>query len=179
MAKVDLGPMTTGGINYEKFMQAALKGVMRAALEVAAKEGLPDSHHFYITFKTDYPGVNVASHLTAQYAGEMTVVMQHQFEHLEIDDEGFQVSLQFNRRPELLVIPFDAITAFVDPAVNFSLHFQQPDSNDAPQSGDVTSKQDSGEITSGSDGAPGPDDGRDGTTNGATVVSLDSFRNKK
>jgi hypothetical protein len=171
--------MTTGGIDYGELMQAALKGVMRAALEIAAKEGLPDQHHFYITFKTNHPGVNVASHLKPQYAEEMTVVMQHQFENLEIDDEGFQVSLRFNRRPELLFIPFEAVTAFVDPAVNFALHFQQQDGDGSASFGDSTPQADRAEKTPGSDDDPGPDDGNDGAPSGSTVVSLDSFRNKK
>lgn len=169
--------MSAGGIDYGELMQAALKGVMRAALNVAATEGLPGRHHFYITFRTDHPGVNVADHLKAQYAEEMTVVLQHQFDSLDIDDDGFAVTLRFNRRPERLIIPFDAVTAFVDPAVNFALHFQPQDGEGATSLGDLTGRADNAEQPPKSEDEPGPDDG--GAPGGGTVVSLDAFRNKK
>lgn len=170
--------MSSTGIDYGELMQGALKGVMRAALDVAATEGLPDRHHFYITFRTDHAGVQVADHLKAQYADEMTVVLQHQFEALDVDDEGFSVTLRFNRRPERLNIPFDAVTAFVDPAVNFALHFQ-PQGGEAVGTsfGDLAGHADMRTAGAAED-EPDPDD--DGAApGGGTVVSLDSFRNKK
>ncbi len=165
-------------IDYGGLMQAALRGVMRSALGVAAQAGLPGRHHFYITFRTDHPGVNVASHLKAQYAEEMTVVLQHQFDTLDIDDDGFAVTLRFNRRPERLSIPFDAVTAFVDPAVNFALHFQPPEGADSTNFANIAGRMDgtSPPVATGDD-EPGPDDG--GAAGGGTVVSLDAFRNKK
>ncbi len=171
--------MSSGGIDYGELMQAALKGVMRSALNVAATEGLPGRHHFYITFRTDHPGVGIASHLKAQYAEEMTVVLQHQFENLDIDDDGFAVTLRFNRRPERLAIPFEAVTAFVDPAVNFALHFQPQDGEGSgPSLGDLAARTESAPPPQAGEDDPGPDDDG-GAAGGGTVVSLDAFRNKK
>mgnify|MGYP002628803516 CR=1 FL=1 len=175
--------MSSAGIDYGALMQTALKGVMRSALDVARTQGLPGRHHFYITFRTDHPGVMVANHLKAQYAEEMTVVLQHQFDNLEIDADGFEVTLRFNRRPERLVIPFDAVTAFVDPAVNFALHFQPQDGN--ATLGDMAGRDEGDAPSLNSDTPPPATDGdaapADGAApaSGATVVSLDSFRNKK
>ena len=184
--------MPADAIDYGELMQEALKGVMRAALNVAANTGLPGRHHFYVTFRTDHPGIRIASHLRAQYAEEMTVVLQHQFETLTIDDEGFGVTLRFNRRPERIEIPFDAVTAFVDPAVNFALHFQPQDGEGGTSLGDIGGRPDgqasngaaapNGEATPNtpaSDEEPGPDDDGAGAGPGGTVVSLDAFRNKK
>lgn len=172
--------MAADGIDYGELMQDALKGVMRSALNVAATSGLPGRHHFYITFRTDHPGVSIATHLKAQYAEEMTVVMQHQFDNLDIDDEGFAVTLHFNRRPERLVIPFDAVTAFVDPAVNFALHFQPQDGEGEASLGDLANRTDGAAAPAAKSGddEPGPDDDG-GAAGGGTVVSLDAFRNKK
>lgn len=176
--------MTADAIDYGELMQQALKGVMRAALNVAANAGLPGRHHFYVTFRTDHPGVQIADHLKAQYADEMTVVLQHQFETLSIDDEGFGVTLRFNRRPERIVIPFDAVTAFVDPAVNFALHFQPQDGESSASLGDITSHGDgqppgsapAPSATGAGDEKPGSDG--DGASPSGTVVSLDAFRKK-
>lgn len=182
--------MPADAIDYGELMQEALKGVMRAALKVAANTGLPGRHHFYVTFRTDHPGIQIAPHLRAQYAEEMTIVLQHQFDTLTIDDEGFGVTLRFNRRPEYIQIPFDAVTAFVDPAVNFALHFQPQDGEGGASLGDIGGQADgqtpigqappgggTATNTPASDEEPGPDD--DGAGAGGTVISLDSFRNKK
>lgn len=169
--------MSAGGIDYGELMQMALRGVMQSALEIAMNEGLPGNHHYYITFKTEHPGVEVAAHLKAQYADEMTVVMQHQFEGLTVDKDGFAITLRFNRKPERLIIPFDAVTAFVDPAVNFALHFQPNGEDEAeeaqPQAGGALAPAaaDSEPQSEGEDSEPVAEKG--------TVVSLDAFRNKK
>lgn len=169
--------MSAGGIDYGELMQMALRGVMQSALEIAMNEGLPGNHHYYITFKTEHPGVEVASHLKAQYADEMTVVMQHQFEGLTVDKDGFAITLRFNRKPERLIIPFDAVTAFVDPAVNFALHFQphrdEEDGETVPQAGGALAP-----AGAESDGQTEGEDGDEPAEKG-TVVSLDAFRNKK
>ena len=173
--------MPDDGIDYGELMQEALKGVMRAALGVAAEQGLPGRHHFYITFRTDHPGIAIGNHLKAQYAEEMTVVLQHQFDDLTIDDEGFAVTLRFNRKPERLAIPFDAVTAFVDPAVNFALHFQPQDGESGASLGDLAGRADASAkpAAGASDEDPGPDDDGGSAGGGSTVVSLDAFRNKK
>jgi hypothetical protein len=105
-------------------VEAALRGVVREALARAAANGLPGAHHFYITFRTHFPGLGLADDLARQYPEEMTIVLEHQFWELEVGEQSFSVTLSFQNRPERLTIPFDAITAFADPAVKFGLQFQ-------------------------------------------------------
>ena len=111
-------------LRYDKMVEAALRGVVREALARAAATGLPGAHHFYITFRTRFPGLSLPDYLGDQYPEEMTVVLEHQFWELEVSEECFSVTLSFQNKPERLVIPFEAITAFADPAVKFGLQFQ-------------------------------------------------------
>ena len=112
-------------MHYEQLAQDALRGVIRSALERAAEpDGIPGAHHFYITFKTGAPGVSIPAELRARFPDEMTIVLQNKFWDLAVREEDFTVSLSFNQMPSKLVIPFSAITAFVDPAVDFGLQFQ-------------------------------------------------------
>jgi hypothetical protein len=92
--------------------------------------GLPGGHHFYITFNTRVPGVEIPRHLSERFPEEMTIVIQHRFWDLKVDDDQFSVGLSFGGVPSILVIPFGAVTDFVDPAVDFSLKFQ---ANGAPE----------------------------------------------
>lgn len=115
---------------YDKMVEKALRGVVQQALAEVVADGLTDEHHFYITFFTDHPGVKIPSYLKERYPGEMTIVLQHQFYDLEVDDQKFSVMLSFNNVPERLTIPLAAITIFADPSVNFALQFQ-PLSDDA------------------------------------------------
>ena len=105
-------------------VEAALRGVVREALARTAANGLPGAHHIYITFRTRFQGLSLPDYLATQYPEEMTVVLEHQFWDLEVTEERFSVTLSFQNRPERLTIPFDAITAFADPAVKFGLQFQ-------------------------------------------------------
>ncbi|MCE9508599.1 MAG: hypothetical protein K8R48_09870 [Alphaproteobacteria bacterium] len=105
-------------------VEKALRGVVKQALQEVVDKGIVDDHHFYITFFTDHPGVKVPNYLKERYPGEMTIVLQHQFYDLEVNDEKFTVMLSFNNVPERLVIPLAAITIFADPSVNFALQFQ-------------------------------------------------------
>jgi hypothetical protein len=109
---------------YDKMVEKALRGVVKQALQEVVDKGIVDDHHFYITFFTDHPGVKVPNYLKERYPGEMTIVLQHQFYDLEVNDEKFTVMLSFNNVPERLVIPLAAITIFADPSVNFALQFQ-------------------------------------------------------
>lgn len=109
---------------YDKMVEKALRGVVKQALQEVVDEGVLDDHHFYITFFTDHPGVKVPNYLKERYPGEMTIVLQHQFYDLEVNDEKFSVMLSFNNVPERLVVPLAAITIFADPSVNFALQFQ-------------------------------------------------------
>jgi hypothetical protein len=112
-------------IRYDLLTQQALRGVVRSVLADAAKKGLPGDHHFFITFDTHADGVRMSERLRAQYPEEMTVILQHQFWDLTVSDQAFDVGLSFGGITERLSIPFDAITAFVDPSVQFGLQFEE------------------------------------------------------
>ena len=111
-------------LRYDKMVESALRGVVREALARTASSGLPGAHHFYITFRTRFPGLAIPDYLSQQYPDEMTVVLEHQFWDLDVSEQCFAVTLSFQNKPERLTIPFDAITAFADPAVKFGLQFQ-------------------------------------------------------
>jgi uncharacterized protein len=147
-------------LRYDKMVEAALRGVMREALARAAAQGLPGQHHFYINFRTDFPGLAIPDHLARQYPQEMTVVLQHEFWDLEVTEQGFSVTLSFASQLERLTIPFDAITAFADPAVKFALQFQ-------PVAPDAEAAK-----------APSPDLAGAKEEKPAEVVALDTFRKK-
>ena len=112
------GPET---IDYEALQQDALRGVVRAALIQISKTGLPGEHHFFISFLTQSPGVVLSKRLKEKYPHEMTIVLQHRFWDLLINDERFEVKLTFDGIPERLVIPFASIKVFIDPSVRFGL----------------------------------------------------------
>lgn len=116
--------MSTDLIRYDVLVQQALRGVVRKVLTDGAKDGLPGSHHFYISFDTNAPGVKLSPRLREMYPEEMTVVLQHQFWDLAVTEVGFEVSLSFDKIAERLVVPFDSITGFFDPSVKFGLKFE-------------------------------------------------------
>lgn len=112
-------------IPYDEIVQEALRAVVGRVLgSVAEAGGLPGEHHFYITFKTQAPGVDIPTRLIERFPDEMTIVMQNRYWDLVVDDERFSIGLSFNQVPSKLVIPYSAITAFQDPAVSFELRFQ-------------------------------------------------------
>ncbi len=115
--------MSRNNFDYGQMMETAMRGVVRTALTRAAEMGLPGNHHFYISFRTDFPGVAVPDYLRSRYPQEMTIVLQHQFWGLQVDEHKFSVSLSFNRVHERLVVPLAALTAFGDPSVQFALQF--------------------------------------------------------
>ena len=154
-------------LRYDKMVERALRGVVREAIEEVMEDGLPGDHHFYITFMTDFPGVDIPDYLRERYPGEMTIVLQYQYYDLEVDDTKMNVTLSFNNVPERLVIPLSAITIFADPSVNFALQFQ-------PLGEDLEGP----DFDPDGDG-PGLDDGgEDGEAKTGEVVSLDQFRKK-
>lgn len=114
-------------IRYDRLVEDALRGVVKASIRHVQQHGLGNGHHFYISFKTGYPDVVVPEYLLARYPDEMTIVLQHQFYDIEIDDYIFKVTLSFDNVPERLEVPFGAITVFADPSVNFVLQFQPAD----------------------------------------------------
>ena len=153
-------------INYDRLVEKALKHVVIEALRIAADEGLPGEHHFYITFKTTHPGVRVSAQLLNQYPEEMTIVIQHQYSNLYVEADRFSVDLSFGGVLQTLSIPFAAITYFADPHAKFGLSFSI---DDTPSSGSNKS------FTEIEEESPAPK-----TAGGsATVVSIDSFRRKK
>lgn len=156
-------------LRYDKMVEGALRGVVRQAVEEVIENGLPDDHHFYITFMTDYPGVDIPDYLRDRYPGEMTIVLQYQFDDLTIDKEKLSVILSFNNVPERLVVPLASISIFADPSVNFALQFQP-----LGEDGDGFDPDDLPPDDSDDDEA---DDKNKGSKTGE-VVSLDKFRKK-
>ena len=154
-------------IDYGNLMHEAMRGLIRKVLLDVAANGLPGSHHFFITFDTSHPDAELADWLSDRYPGEMTVVMQHWYDGLEVTDEGFAVTLNFGDSPEPLYIPYDAIRTFVDPSVEFGLRFEQQDEEEEEDS-PLTEIAKEVEPTQ-----PVPPAE---TTTEAEIVSLDSFR---
>ncbi|MFV0383916.1 SspB family protein [Paracoccus sp. (in: a-proteobacteria)] len=155
--------MTRTGIDYGGMMHRAMQGLIADVLEDVARDGLPGDHHFFITFDTREKGVEMADWLRERYPEEMTIVIQHWFDNLSVDDEGFTVTLNFGNAPEPLRIPFDALRTFVDPSVEFGLRFETQDHDDDDVDPDDTAEDD--------------DDSPDGSPNGGgEVVRLDRWR---
>jgi hypothetical protein len=167
-------------LRYDLWIDDALRGVIRRSLTTVEEMGLPGDHHFYITFRTDHPDVNIADWLCAEYPEEMTIVLQHQFESLSVGEDGFSIKLRFGGRPELLVVPFDAITSFADPSVSFGLQLKSVDLDDEDDDGDELTPEELGidpsarlNDTGLEDKAASDDDMKTGD-----VIALDSFRKK-
>lgn len=155
-------------IPYDEIVQEALRAVVGRVLGQVETWGgtLPGNHHFYITFKTGAPGVSIPPHLKERFPDEMTIVLQNKFWDLIVTDEGFSVGLSFNQIPAKLVVPFSAITAFVDPAVDFGLQFQAVAGPDGPEPHDHAENDSPGEPA-----VQTADDG-------SNVVSVDFGRKK-
>ena len=115
--------MADDELRYDQMVEDALRSVVRTALTRVEADGLPGEHHFYITFKTRAPGVDIPDHLMQKFPDEMTIVLQNRFWDLKVSEDRFEVGLSFNQISSMLHIPFAAITAFVDPAVDFALQF--------------------------------------------------------
>ena len=125
-------------IRYDILAQEALRGVVRKVLSEVARTGIPGEHHFFISFATRAPGVRISSRLLAQYPEEMTIVLQHQYWDLSVNEQAFEVGLSFNNIPERLLIPFAALKGFADPSVQFGLQFELV----SPPEGEETSDMD-------------------------------------
>lgn len=125
--------MVDDRLRYDRMVERALRSVVREALEHAAANGLPGDHHFYMTFATRYPGVDIPEYLKDQYPDEMTIVLQYQYYGLEVEEDRFSVTLSFSGKHERLSLPLAAITTFADPSVNFALQFQAIPSQDAAE----------------------------------------------
>jgi hypothetical protein len=167
-------------MHYEAMAQDALRGVVRAALKRAASPaGLPGAHHFYITFKTDAPGVSAPADLLAKYPDEMTIVLQHQYKDLAPGETFFTVTLKFGGQPKRLSIPYAAVTRFYDPSVQFLLQFEaaepvEVEAEDVPPALPTARSKKAKAEEPAEPRGDGSAEGGDGPK----VVSLDQFRKK-
>ncbi len=169
-------------IRYDVLVQEALRGVVKKVLTEVAQAGLPGEHHFFVTFATRFPGVRISQRLIAEYPEEMTVVLQHQFWDLSVNDSAFEVGLSFKGVPEALYVPFRAIASFVDPQAGFQVKFdttpeaivmEAVEGESAPaEAAPVPDATDT--AVAGAEPAA-PQTAEQGT---ASVVSLDAFRKK-
>ena len=154
-------------IDYGNLMHSAMRGLIKTVLKDVAEHGhLPGKHHFFITFDTSHPDAELADWLSDRYPEEMTVVMQHWYDNLDVGEDGFSVTLNFGDAPEPLYIPYDAIKTFVDPSVEFGLRFESAEEDPEDEAPD-TAIPDGDHAGHEDDPAPRSD---------AEVVSLDSFR---
>ncbi len=158
-------------LRYDLMIETALREVVYQTMTKVAKDGLPGEHHFYITFLTRDPGVEIPDYLREQYPEEMTIVLQHQYYNLKVDKQGFSVSLSFKNVRERLGIPFSAITTFADPSVNFALQFQSVSDDVADEEAGPKSGRSSAKAKV-ADGETAKEEKR------GEVISLDKFRKK-
>ena len=169
------GPVMADEIDYGGMMHRAMQGLIADVLTSVAENGLPGEHHFFITFDTTEDGVEMADWLRARYPAEMTIVIQHWFEDLEIRPDGFSITLNFGNAPEHMRIPFSAVRTFVDPSVEFGLRFETQDDDesedeDSDEADGATAEGDAPEAAAAIDVEP------DDNPGGAEVVSLDKWR---
>jgi len=179
-------------IRYDLLTQQALRGVVRNVLTDAAKKGLPGEHHFYISFDTRADGVRLSDRIRAQYPEQMTIILQHQFWDLEVDEDGFSVGLSFGGVPEKLHVPFEAIKGFFDPSVQFGLQFEEVAETDAQPAAEGAKPASKKKLPASpapaaapaaapeapAETAGAPENPDDKPTGGAEVVRLDRFRKK-
>ena len=160
-----------GPIDYDQWIEDALRTVAHRALVFAEEHGLPGEHHFYITFLTTAEGVQIPNFLLAQYPEEMTIVLQHQYEGLEVNDDAFMVTLRFGGRPANLRVPFSTVTAFTDPSVKFGLQYAKAANVEEQNAGTST------DNTSAAQGDSADDETKKPEKKGE-VIALDAFRKK-
>ncbi len=170
--------------HYDALVDDALRSVVRRVLVQVAEKGLPGSHHFYISFRSTDPGVELPDYLRAKYPEEMTIVLQHQYWDLILYDDAFEVTVSFNKQQERIKVPFMALSAFVDPSVRFGLQFDRKD-----KAGNTIEKTEAApaaptplpapEPKAKSDAAPQAADAEAKPEDAASkIVKLDSFRKK-
>lgn len=158
-------------IEYGRMVEAALRTVVRDVLRLLAGDGLPPPHHFYITFRTAHPGVEMPDYLRERYPGDMTIVLQHQYWDLQVEEDGFAVTLSFNDQLQRMRIPYNAIKVFADPGVEFGLQFTLEPGPDA--AAEPT------RLLAGPQPRPVADEDAEKPSGaGAEIVALDRFRKK-
>ena len=193
--------MLQTGLNYELLVEDALRSVVRTSLGIVEKVGLPGETHFYISFSTTHPGVEISDDLRTKHPENMTIVLQHQFGDLKVGSEEFSITLFFAGKPSPMIIPFQSITSFNDPSVGFGLQFGEADEGIGDDDLSMSEAESKIELDKGLD----PNDrlldkqgngtleapkheqredtsigqiNDDGTGSGGDVVSLDTFRKK-
>ena len=177
--------------HYDALVDDALRSVVRRVLTQVAEKGLPGSHHFYISFRSTDPGVELPEYLRAKYPEEMTIVLQHQYWDLIIGSSHFEVTVSFNKQQERIKVPFAALSAFVDPSVRFGLQFDRKDKAGGPETAELPASPPAalppaekrpplaapaGSDTK-SDGTAAPAEGKPEDA-ASKIVKLDSFRKK-
>jgi hypothetical protein len=168
--------MTNDLMDYEALVRDAYRVIVRKVLTRVAKTGLPGDHHFYVAFDTTAPGVSIPDFLSERFPEEMTVVLQHDFWGLEVDEDGFEVHLHFDGRPSQLIIPFDALTGFLDPSVQFGVKFQADDEIEFPDS-DFSGESVPGLVPERDlDSSDEPEDTGDKEKKTGEVIALSKFR---
>jgi hypothetical protein len=184
--------MAKDEVGYDRIVERQLRGVAREVLAQVGTKGLPGDHHFYITFRTDFPGVTIGPNLKEQFPKEITIVLQHQFWGLEVTDDAFSVTLSFGGKHERLHVPFEALVSFTDPSVRFGLQFELKNQQvDLPGTGDAKTAAKPGAATPAPKALPKAEakPSLPGATPGAsasdgeekvqgTVIALDTFRKK-
>jgi len=149
--------------DYDLMVQQALRFVVKESLKYVERNGLPGNHHFYITFRTDRSDVEMPDYLRQKHPEEITIVLQHQFWDIHVDEEYFRVSLSFNDRQEALKIPYDSLVSFMDPSEKFGLQFTP---SEGPALEDYDFEDEEGAHASRT------------TKSKGKVVTLDTFRKK-
>lgn len=167
--RLEWGMAVEDPLDYARLVRDALLEVPRQALRLAASEGLPGDHHFYLTFRTTHPGVAISPGLHARHPRDMTIVLQNQFWDLAVGEDAFSVTLRFGGASERLHVPFAALLAFADPAAQFGLHFE-------PGEGEAAEARAAGPEA----GEPAPVPAPDGATPPpeGNVVDIRAFRRR-
>jgi hypothetical protein len=163
-------------LRYDRMVEAALRGVVREAIARVAGLGLPGGHSLYITFRSDYPGVDMPDWLKAQYPEAMTIVLEHQFWDLAAEEETFGVTLSFKGRRQRITVPYAALTAFHDPGVQFGLRFDQ--SQEGEEKGAARAGKPAAAPTPLPGPAAKPEAASADAAKTAQVVNLEAFRKK-
>src|SRR4051794_13766365 len=181
-------PFMNDRFHYDALVDDALRSVVRRVLRQVADKGLPGSHHFYISFRSTDPGVELPEYLRAKYPEEMTIVLQHQYWDLILTEEFFEVTVSFNKQQERIKVPFAALSAFVDPSVRFGLQFDRKDKAAGPLDKTAAAgatplrapeNRPSLAAPAGAEAATKPAEGEAKPESPASkIVKLDSFRKK-
>jgi len=162
-------------LRYDLWIEDALRAVISRTLTYAEANGLPDEHHFYITFRTTDDGVDVPDFIRADHPEEMTIILQHQYEDLQVDENAFGVTLRFNGRPARLIVPLSSVISFADPSVNFGLQLKMTSIEEDEMDMEFGYGDDGSQDTA---SLPSDMNDTDEEPKSGEVIALDAFRKK-